>query len=83
MSKPFRYRYFATYPFGFQVFNQIGARRYFQLVEKKKCFARENAKKVVEGLETGLFVAAIQRCSCKKVFLKYAANLQENTHAEV
>ena len=27
--------------------------------------------------------AAIQRCSCKNVFWKYAANLQENTHAEV
>ena len=27
--------------------------------------------------------AAIQSCSLKKVFWKYAANLQENTHAEV
>ena len=27
--------------------------------------------------------AALQRCSYKKVFLKYAANLQENTHAKV
>ena len=27
--------------------------------------------------------AAIQRCSYKKVFWKYAANLQENTHAKV
>ena len=27
--------------------------------------------------------AAIQRCSWEKVFWKYAANLQENTHAEV
>ena len=27
--------------------------------------------------------AAIKRCSYKKVFWKYAANLQENTHAEV
>ena len=26
---------------------------------------------------------AIQRCSWEKVFWKYAANLQENTHAEV
>ena len=26
---------------------------------------------------------AIQRCSCKKMFWKYAANLQEITHAEV
>ena len=24
----------------------------------------------------------IQKCSYEKVFLKYAANLQENTHAE-
>ena len=27
--------------------------------------------------------AAIQRCSLKKMFWKYVANLQENTHAEV
>ena len=27
--------------------------------------------------------APIQRCSYEKVFWKYAANLQENTHAEV
>ena len=27
--------------------------------------------------------AAAQRCSLEKVFWKYAANLQENTHAEV
>ena len=27
--------------------------------------------------------AAVQTCSLKKVFWKYAANLQENTHAEV
>ena len=27
--------------------------------------------------------AATQRCSLEKVFWKYAANLQENTHAEV
>ena len=26
--------------------------------------------------------AATQRCSLEKVFWKYAANLQENTHAE-
>ena len=26
--------------------------------------------------------AALHRCSYKKVFGKYAANLQENTHAE-
>ena len=27
--------------------------------------------------------ADTQRCSLEKVFWKYAANLQENTHAEV
>ena len=27
--------------------------------------------------------AAIQRCSWEKKFRKYAANLQQNTHAEV
>ena len=27
--------------------------------------------------------AALHRCSYKKVFRKYAANLQENNHAEV
>ena len=30
-----------------------------------------------------LLEAAIQRCFLEKVFWKYAANLQENTHAEV
>ena len=27
--------------------------------------------------------AALDRCSYKKLFWKYAENLQENTHAEV
>ena len=27
--------------------------------------------------------AGVQRCSWEKVFWKYAANLQENTHVEV
>ena len=27
--------------------------------------------------------AALQRCSCKKVFWKYAASIQENTHPEM
>ena len=27
--------------------------------------------------------AALQRCSYKKVFWKYVANLQENSHAKV
>ena len=40
-SKPFRCRCFAAYPFEFKVFNQIGTRWYFQLVEKKKCFSWE------------------------------------------
>ena len=48
----FRYQYFAAYRFGFKVFNHIGTRRCFQLVEEKKCFA----KKVAEGLGTGSFV---------------------------
>ena len=70
-SKSFRYRYFAAYPFGFKVFNQIGIRRYFQLVEKKKCFAWENAKVVVEVLGTGSFVTitnlAPHSCGCWKI----------------
>ena len=34
--------------------------------------------------ETRIFLeAAIQSCSWEKVFLKYAANLQDNTYAEV
>ena len=55
-SKPFRYRYFAVYPFRFKVFNQIGTRWYFQLVENKNCFAWETAKEVAEGLGTSPFV---------------------------
>ena len=55
-SRLFRYRYFAAYPFEFKVFNQTGNHRYFQPVEKKKCFAWENTKEVVEGLGNGSFV---------------------------
>ena len=42
--------------FGFKVFNQLGTRWYFQLVENKNCFSWETAKEVVEGLGTGSFV---------------------------
>ena len=34
-------------------------------------------------MEKAITEAAIQRCSHKTVFWKYAANLQDNTHAEV
>ena len=38
----------------------------------------------INQVTTFMYVeAAIQRCSYKKVFWKYAANLQENTHDEV
>ena len=66
-SKPFRYRYFI-------VFNQVGNRQYFQLVEKKKWFAWEHAKKVVEGLGTVWFVTVINlaphSCGCGKILRK-------------
>ena len=43
---------------------------YFQLVEKKKCFTWEDAKKVVEGLGTGWFITvtnlAPPSCDCAK-----------------
>ena len=55
-NSPFWYRYFAGYPFGLKVFNQIGTRRYFQLIEKKKYFVSESAKEVAKGLGTGSFV---------------------------
>ena len=52
-------------------FNQVGNRQYFQLVEKKKWFAWEHAKKVVEGLGTGWFVTVINlgrhSCGCGKI----------------
>ena len=71
LPKPFRYRYFAAYPFGFKVFNHIGNCRYFQLVEKKLCFAWENAKEVIEDLGTGLFVTVTnldpQSCVCGEI----------------
>ena len=67
----FSIRYFAAYRFGCKVFNQIGTRRYFQLVEKGKCFVPENAKKVVEGLGTGSFVTVNdltpRSCGCGKI----------------
>ena len=42
-----------------------------------------NFEHVIAGWMIELLGSAIQRCSYKKVFCKYAANLQENTHAEV
>ena len=70
-SKLFWYRYFAAYPFGFKVFNQIGNRQYFQLVENEKYFARENAKGVVDGLGTGSFATvtnlAPHSCGCGEI----------------
>ena len=55
----------AADPFTFKVLNQIGNRQNFQLFEKK-CFGRENVKKVVEDLGTGSFVTVtnIARHSC-------------------
>ena len=71
MSKLFRYRYFAAYPFGFKVF-QIGNRRYFQLVGKKKCSVWENTNEVIEDLGTGSFVTvtnlASHSCGCEEIF---------------
>ena len=37
----------------------------------------------MEITDLKLFESALQRCSYKEVFWKYAVNLQENTHAEV
>ena len=72
-SKTLRYRYYAAYRFEFKVFNQIGTRRYFSPVKKKKCFAQENAKKVVEGLGTDLFVTVTNvtpySCDCREILL--------------
>ena len=48
--KSFRY---APDILGFKVSNQIANLRYFRLVGKKNCFARENAKEAVEDLGTG------------------------------
>ena len=42
-----------------------------------------HTSKVSSTHETANFSAARQRCSYEKVFWKYVANLQENTHAEV
>ena len=37
----------------------------------------------IAGVNLKSSEAATRRCSLEKVFRKYAANLQENTHAEV
>ena len=70
-SKPLRYRYFAVSLFRFKVFNQIGTRRNFQLIEKKKCFAQENTKKLGEGLGIGSFVTVTtltpHSCGCGEI----------------
>ena len=36
-----------------------------------------------KNIKEKLSEAALQRCFCKEVFLKYAANVQEKTHAEM
>ena len=63
-STPFKYQYF-------KVFQQVGNRQYFQLVEKKKWLAWEHAKEVVEGLGTGWFVTIINLApdsyGCRKI----------------
>ena len=51
-------------------------------------FSVKNSKKsaVKQFIEKPIllnFVAALQRCSKENVFWKYAANLQETTHASV
>ena len=44
----------------------------------------ENSKQFwINVIEKQYAEAAIQRCSQEKVFWKYVANLQENTHAKV
>ena len=56
----------------FKAFNdEIDKKEY----KNKRRFLQKRAKNSSE--------AATQRCSWEKVFWKYAANLQENTHAEV
>ena len=52
----------------------------FRMSAKKlfKCFKRNQMKDSAYISEV-----ALQRCSYEKVFWKYAANLQEKTHAEV
>ena len=56
----------------FKAFNdEIDKKEY----KNKRRFLQKRAKNCSE--------AATQRCSWEKVFWKYAANLQENTHAEV
>ena len=54
---------------------KIKLRKVLFLYQKKTFTANSTKKKVSE--------AAVQRCSYEKVFWKYAANLQENTHAKV
>ena len=72
---------FAADPFGFKVLNQIGNYQNFQLFEKK-CFGRENVKKVVEDLGTGSFVTvtniAPHSCDCGEILAGkfYFNNLQ-------
>ena len=55
----------------FKVFNLVGNRQYFKLIEKKKWFAWEHAKEMVEGLGTGWFVTAINlaalACGCREI----------------
>ena len=52
-------------------------------VYAQKLVLLQRAYLVNRILKSHLTEAAVQRCFYEKIFRKYAANLQENTHAEV
>ena len=67
------------------LFAHISFFKKFFLLEIKRLFVLPSQDQYFKGRNIHAFMkeAAIQRCSQEKLFCEYAANLQENTHAEV
>ena len=64
--------------FFFNIRNKLISNNIEGTQNNMELFRRRRAISFQRATET-----TIQRCYYKKVFLKYAANLQENTHAKV
>ena len=84
MEKCFNFSLNMTYNVAFHILlfsstKSISSRSPFQV--ETKLYKCKNTRALNQSKHKS--EAAVQRCSLEKVFWKYAANLQENTHAEV
>ena len=66
--------------FGIRISNALISKHFCRIKHSKVIAV---CKKFQRGLVlVKISEAALHMCSCRKVFRKYAANLQENIHAE-